>query len=113
MAKENMSDKTQPISKKIKLNFVYPDDLESKFSNLIIVQNQKDFFSLSFFETIIPLVLGETEEEKKEVFSKIEKADSKCLGRFVITPEKMEELIKILQENLEARKRMIEKEKGI
>lgn len=37
------------IAKKVKLNLIFPEQLESKFVNHLIVQNQPDYFTLSFF----------------------------------------------------------------
>lgn len=95
-----MSANSTPLTKRVKLNLIYPDVLESKFTNYITVQNQKDFFTLSFFETVIPPILGETEEERKKEFDKLESADAKCLARFILTPDKMIELNRAIEDNL-------------
>jgi|BarGraIncu00222A_1022003.scaffolds.fasta_scaffold198510_1 hypothetical protein len=105
-----MPNKNQEISantKKVKLNFIYPDNLETKFINHMIVQAQRDYFTLSFFETILPPVLGESEDEKKALFDKLESVDSKCMARLIITPEKMSDLINALEVNLKNRNQMI------
>lgn len=86
--------------KTIKSNLIYPVNLETKFANQIIVQSQPGYFILSFFEAILPPIYGETEEEKKEQFDKIKTIDSKCVGKFVVTPQKMTELIDILNGQL-------------
>ena len=95
-----MEEKIQDIlEKKVKLELVYPDNLETKFVNHIIVQNLKEYFTLSFYEAMIPPVVGDTEDERKSIFEKIEKVDAKCVARVIITPEKMKKLIDILQTN--------------
>ena len=83
--------------KTIKSNLIYPENLETKFANQIIVQSQPDYFILSFFEAMLPPIYGETEEERKAQFEKIKAIDSKCVGKFVITPQKINELVDILK----------------
>ncbi len=104
-----MSPKSEEIiSKKIKINFIFPDNLESKFVNNVVIQHQRDYFTLYFFETIPPPILGETKEEKQNYIEKIESVDSKCIARFILTPEKMEVFINAMQENLNSHKKIIE-----
>lgn len=98
-------------TKRVKLNMIYPENLESKFVNHMIVQNQKEYFTLSFFETISPPILGETEEERRTFFETIKTVDSKCVARFIITPEKMSDLIEVLQTNFNKHHEMTEFEK--
>ena len=99
------------LSKKVKLNFVYPEQLESKFVNHLIVQNQPDCFTLSFFETILPTILGESEEERKTVFEKLNTINAKCVAGFIITPEKMPGFISVMQESLKNHQDIIALEK--
>lgn len=105
-----MSEKLAPLTKKIKLKYIYPEGLESKFTNHITIQNQKDCFTLSFFETIVPPILGDTEEERKNAFSKLEVAEARCLARFILTPEKMTDVVKALEENLKKHNEVFKKQ---
>lgn len=100
---ENMSvkDTNDLKSKKIKLNFVYPDNLKSNFVSNVIVQHQKDFFTLSFFEVWVPPILGNTEDEKKAELEKIDQVEANCVARLVVTPDKMRDFVKALHNNLE------------
>lgn len=86
-------------SKQLKIKHTYPETLETKFATNIIVQHQPDYFILSFFENLLPAVLGETEDDKKKQFDKIKFIESKCLSRIILTPEKMKEVISVLNEN--------------
>lgn len=97
-------------TKKVQVNLKFPDDLESKFVNQVVVQNHPEYFTLSLFEIVLPPILGVTEEEKKSNFDKIKSVDSKCLGRYIITPNKLKEVIEILQDNLNKYNEMIESE---
>lgn len=87
--------------KKIKLKHFYPDNLSTHFVSNVVVQHQKEFFTLSFFEVWVPPILGETVEEKMTEINEISHVDAKCVSRLVITPEKMREFLKILKENID------------
>ncbi len=88
----------KPTIKEVKIKFIYPDDLKSKFTNNIIVQHQKDHFVISFFETFLPGLLGSKEEQKK-MLEKIDHVESKCIARLIVTPEKMADFIKAMESN--------------
>ena len=84
--------------KGVNLNWVFPSDLKSYFSDNFIVQHQKDHFVLSFFEVIQPAILGTLEERKAQV-QKIKQVDAKCIARILVTPEKMKDIVNVMNEN--------------
>jgi len=87
--------------KKIPIKLSYPNELQSHFSSNFVVQHQPDHFILSFFEVFPPPIIGETEEEKKEILENIDHIDAKCIARIILTPDKLEDMIKALQENFD------------
>ncbi len=90
-----------------KLNFVFPKELKSYFSDNFAVQHQKDHFILSFYEVMHPVILG-TEEERISQIKNMKEIDATCISRILVTPEKLKDIIKVLNENLatfEARKK--------
>jgi len=104
-----MQDKLDSISsvqltKEVSVKYTFPEDLKTQFVSNLVIQHEPGIFILSFFETLPPFILGETEEEKRMVLEKIEFIESKCLARLIITPEKMEAFIKAMSENLNAYK---------
>jgi len=92
---------SKPVTKTLRLSYNYPENLESKFATEVIVQHHKDFVSLSFFETIMPPILGATPEEKRKELDKLESAEAKCISRIILTPEKFKSLLRAMKENLE------------
>jgi hypothetical protein len=64
------------------------------------VQHEPDIFILSFFEVWPPVILGADEEEKQKELDKINRVESKCVARLVVTPQKMAEFVKVMSENL-------------
>lgn len=87
--------------KRLRIDFTYPEDLQSKFVQNIIVQHQSDFFVVSFFEVWPPAILGDTEAERRELVGSIGKVEAKCVARLVLTPEKMREFVSVMKRNLE------------
>ncbi len=92
--------KPQLVKKSIKLERIYPDNLQSHFVSNIVVQHEPDIFILSFFEVWPPVILGADEEEKQKELEKIKGVESKCVARLVVTPKKMAEFVKAMAENL-------------
>jgi hypothetical protein len=86
--------------KKLRIDRIYPDDLQSHFVSNIVVQHQADYFTLSFFEIWPPAIFGETEEEKQQALDAMEQVEAKCVARLVLTPAKMKEFVQVMSENL-------------
>jgi len=74
----------------------FPEDLESKFVTNMLVQSGEQEFFVSFFEVAPPLIF------LPEDVQKIENMRAHCIGRFVISPERIEKFIKVLQQQLKA-----------
>jgi non-ribosomal peptide synthetase component F len=88
------------VAKEIRIERVYPEDLQSHFVSNIVVQHQPGIFILSFFEVWPPAILGESDEEKKQVIDTIDHVEAKCVARLVLTPSKMREFLETMSENL-------------
>lgn len=88
------------VAKKIRIERVYPEDLQSHFVSDTVVQHQPDVFVLSFFEVWPPAILGESDEEKKRAIDAIDHVEAKCVARLVLTPSKMREFLETMSENL-------------
>lgn len=88
------------VAKKIRIERTYPDDLQSHFVSNIVVQHQPDMFILSFFEVWPPPILGESDEEKRQVIDAIDHVEAKCVARLVLTPSKLREFLETMSENL-------------
>jgi hypothetical protein len=86
--------------KKVKLKRVYPENLRSHFVQNLIIQHEPGVFILSFFETWPPVVIGESDEEKKHLLESIDEVESKCVARLVLTPDKLFAFIKAMEKNL-------------
>jgi hypothetical protein len=96
-----MPDEEHLVGKKIRLDRIYPNDLQSHFVSSIVVQHQPDAFILSFFEVWPPAVLGKSEEEKRKILESLDSVEARCVARLVVTPSKMGEFVAVMTENLE------------
>jgi len=87
--------------KRLRIEHVYPEGQRSFFSNHITVQHTNEGeFTISFFEVLQPLLLGEPEDVEKQ-FSQLESAKATCLARVVIAADRMPKLIGALITNYE------------
>jgi len=87
------------ISKNIPLKFEFSDNIRSNFVTNMIVQNQFDYFTISFFETSVPPILGDTDDQKKEVLESIDYVKARCVSKLIVTPEKMKTFIDVMNKN--------------
>jgi len=102
-----MSDKEKIVAKKVRIERIYPEDLQSHFVSNIVVQHQPDVFILSFFEVWPPAILGDTDEEKQHALEAVDQVEAKCVARLVLTPSKMREFVETTTENLQNYERLM------
>jgi hypothetical protein len=91
----------------IKLEYKYPEDLQTLFVTSMVVQHQPDFFTLSFFEAFPPPFINKSPEEQRTAIERLDHIDAKCVARIVVTPEKLVEFSKAINENLSNYQKMI------
>lgn len=92
------------VSKPIPIKWVYPDDLVTQLAHNLVVNYQQDggLFTLSFFETWQPPILGDTQEDRQKFVDEIKSVEGKCIARIVITsPDKLRAFIKAMTTSLE------------
>ncbi len=76
-----------------------PPDPTILYSTHAVIQSTSSEFVISFFEIFPPLLMGD-EDEKLRQFMNIDAIRARFLARIVMTPDRIEELIAALQENL-------------
>lgn len=74
------------------------DEVPILFSNIMIVQHQEKEFILSFCQASPPLTIGPPEAQLEQMRS-MPYLPIKVVARIGMTPQRMTELIKILQVN--------------
>ena len=101
-------DDKEMFAKPVRLERVYPDNLQSHFVSNVVVQHQPDAFILSFFEVWPPPIIGESNEEKQRAIDSIESIEARCVARLVVTPSKMKEFLAVMNENLANYQRLMQ-----
>lgn len=94
------SEKIKDEGVTLKINYQIPEDIETHFSDSFVVQHQKDHFILTFYQLIQQPILG-TEEERIAQLKNTKQIDAKCIARIVVTPQKIEDITRVLNENIE------------
>jgi len=78
----------------------FPKDLVSRYATHFVVQHTEQEFVISFFEVDNPILLG-TPEENREALRSMSGVPAHCVARIIIAPNRMEQFVQILQQNLE------------
>jgi hypothetical protein len=94
------NDMTLDTAKKVRINHVFSEGMQSNFVSHLVAQHQIDHFVLSFFELWPPLILGDTDEEMRRALNAVDSVDARCVARIIVTPNKMREFIAVMADNL-------------
>ena len=70
-------------------------------SNHFVIQHDGPEFHLLFFQTQPPIVLADTEEERRKALEEIQSVRSVCIARIIVSAERLPSIISAMQENLE------------
>lgn len=82
------------------LEWVVPEDIDSKFATNVVVQHTNHEFIIYFFEAEQPLLTG-SEEERKEQLENISEVEAKCIAKIAVPATRFPNMVKALQQNLE------------
>src|SRR3990172_6828217 len=74
-----------------------PDNIITRFATNMTIQTIENEFKISFFEVKPPIVLSEVDQKKMKKIGTV-KAD--CVGRFIVTPDRLPKFIADLNEQL-------------
>jgi len=96
MSPANTGDEEEFIE--VPLVIIGTEDTPIYLANQFVVQHEQKEFIITFGQYSPPLLLG-SPEEKREAAKRIPYVPIKVVARVGLTPERMEELIKVLQTN--------------
>lgn len=80
----------------IPLEWHVSEQIKSSYADNVIVQTRKHDSIISFFETQLPPFAG-TEDENRAFLEKLDSVRAECVGRIIVAPELLPEIIKALQ----------------
>ena len=78
------------------VNWHFPESIQSRYANNILVQTGQFEFIISFFEMQQPLLLG-TPEENKKGLETLGEIRAECVGKIVVPHELVPAIISVLQ----------------
>lgn len=81
------------------LEWYVPEDITSRYANNFVIQHTQHEFVISFFETIPPLLLG-SPEQIQATLEVMDSVRTRCVGRIILSPDRMEAFISAMQANL-------------
>ena len=93
----------QENSMSLPIEWVVPDDIVTRFVTNMVVQHSDAEFMISFFEAQPPIFIGSAEDQRTRL-SQLKSITAKCVARIVVTPDRMEEFVRVLSGNLEGYK---------
>jgi hypothetical protein len=80
----------------IPLEWYVPEELPTYYATNLVIQHTRHEFFITFFEVVPPIMLGKTPEE----IERIESVRARALTRVAVSPERLEEFIQVMQDNL-------------
>ncbi len=78
-----------------------PESIQSRYATHVIVQAGQHEFIISFFETQLPFLMGQPEENKAKL-EQMEAIQAECVGRIIVAAEEFPSIIQAMQTTLEA-----------
>jgi Protein of unknown function (DUF3467) len=100
MSEETEQEPQQSGGIVLPVDWHFPEDVQSRYANNVLVQNSQYEFIISFFEMQFPLLLGSPEENKVKL-EDMESIRAECVSKIIIPHELMQGLINSLQTELE------------
>lgn len=82
------------------IDWHYPENVQSRYVNNVLVQSGQFELVISFFEMQLPILLGQPEENKKKL-EQLGSVKAECVGKFIVDPEVVPMIISALETGLE------------
>lgn len=100
MSEEIEQEQQQSDGITLRVNWHFPEGLQSRYGNNVLVQAGQSEFTISFFEMQLPILLGSPEENKAKL-KEMESIQAECVSKVIIPPRLVKGLIDALQIELD------------
>jgi hypothetical protein len=100
MSDEKEQEQQQSDEVTLRVNWHFPEGLQSRYGNNVLVQAGPSEFTISFFEMQIPILLGPPEENKAKL-KEMGSIQAECVSKVIIPPRLVKGLIDALQTELD------------
>lgn len=75
------------------------ENIDSKYATNLVIQHSEHEFIINFFEMRRPLILGNP-DQIREQWQKIESVRAECVAQIIVSPDRMQEFIDVMQAGL-------------
>ena len=75
------------------------ENIDSKYATNLVIQHSEHEFIIDFFEMRRPLILGNP-DQVREQWRKIESVRAECVAQIIVSPDRMQEFIDVMQADL-------------
>mgnify|MGYP001572222192 FL=1 len=89
------------------ITFRVPEDIVTRHTTHLVISPLPGRYILSFFETLPPIVVGETEQEKRATWEKITHIPATCVARLVVAEADIGGFIQVLQQQQQLMKQQV------
>jgi len=100
MSEEIEQEQQQSDEITLRVNWHFPEGLQSRYGNNVLVQAGQSEFTISFFEMQLPILLGPPEENKAKL-QEMGSIQAECVSKVIIPPRLVKGLIDALQTELD------------
>ena len=94
------TDQEQPQVIPLRIDWHFPEGLQSKYVNNVLVQPGQYELVISFFEVQQPILVGQPEENKR-MLEELGSIRAECVSKIIVSPEIIPTLISALESGLE------------
>lgn len=84
----------------LRIEWHIPEDAQSRYANNVLVQAGQYEITISFFESQLPVLLGDPEENKRKL-EELGSIRAELVSKIVISPDVLPIVINALQTGLE------------
>ncbi len=98
---EHESSEQQVQGVTLPIEWYVPESIQSRYATNTVIQTGQREFTISFFETRLPILFGQS-QENRESLEKMGKVRAECVGRIIVAPDTLQEMIDAFQTNLDA-----------
>lgn len=84
----------------LRIDWHFPEGIQSHYADNVLVQASQYNITISFFETQLPILLGQPEDNKKQL-EELGAIRANCVSKLVVSPDFIPTLMKALATGLE------------
>src|SRR5437016_1731260 len=94
------AEKEQSIGIPLRIDWHYPEGMQSRYVNNVLVQPGQYELVISFFETQLPVLVGQPDENKR-MLEELGSIRAECVSKIIVSPEIIPTLVSALEAGLE------------